>query len=396
MAKFEKVKLSKRIKRFFNNFGILFLFIAGAAIFMYPFVTDGINTLLDDAVIKMYQNEQKAKDVTEIQTLRQEIDARNKELREKGIAPGVDPFKEKETIPVERPLETFYAKHTVGIVHIPKINVRLPIFDMAISTFLDKGAGLVEGSSYPVGGLGTHTVISAHRGLPTARLFTDIDDLKNGDVFILEVMGDHLAYQVDKISIVEPSDNSKIRITDNKDYATLLTCTPYMINSHRLLVRGHRIPYTASMERMMKRSDNNRYLWLIAVLIGSIAIIAFIIYMTFATIRKAILRRRHIDLELFVMDKYNDIPSSLAFTLTHSASKKPLRRDGKEVVLTPDESGRLALKEVPAANYKLRAKNMKPIKVQFKKLKQTDFNYKGNKKIYQIDDNKFVVNPIFE
>ena len=108
---------------------------------------------------------------------------------------------------------------------------------------LNKGAGHLEGSSLPVGGANTHAVISAHRGLPSASLFTDLDQMKVGDHFLLHVLDETLCYEVDKISVVKPEDTSALAVEDGQDLVTLLTCTPYGVNTERLLVRGHRVPY---------------------------------------------------------------------------------------------------------------------------------------------------------
>ncbi len=131
----------------------------------------------------------------------------------------------------------------MGYVRIPKINVRIPIFHTTEEKVLQTAAGHLEGSSLPVGGADTHAVISAHRGLPSATLFTDLDRLEKGDSFLLYILDDVLCYQVDKISVVEPDQTEDLRVERGQDLVTLLTCTPYGVNSHRLLVRGHRIPY---------------------------------------------------------------------------------------------------------------------------------------------------------
>lgn len=131
----------------------------------------------------------------------------------------------------------------MGYVQIPKINVKIPIYHTTNEDVLEKAAGHLPGSSLPVGGEGTHAVISAHRGLPSAALFTDLDKLKEGDHFLLSVLDDTLCYQVDQITVVEPTDTSTLAAEEGQDLVTLLTCTPYGVNSHRLLVRGHRVPY---------------------------------------------------------------------------------------------------------------------------------------------------------
>lgn len=131
----------------------------------------------------------------------------------------------------------------MGTVEIPKINIELPIYHTTDEDVLERAAGHLEGSSLPVGGESTHAVISAHRGLPSASLFTDLDQLEEGDHFLLHILDDTLAYEVDKISVVEPEETQDLAVEEGEDLVTLLTCTPYGVNSHRLLVRGHRVPY---------------------------------------------------------------------------------------------------------------------------------------------------------
>lgn len=129
----------------------------------------------------------------------------------------------------------------MGYITIPKIGVKLAIYHMVDESVLQVGVGHLEGSSLPVGGSGTHCVLSSHRGLPSAKLFTELDRMKKGDVFYLHVYDRVLAYQVDNIAIVEPNDYGLLEIEEGKDLCTLFTCTPYGINTHRLLVRGHRV-----------------------------------------------------------------------------------------------------------------------------------------------------------
>ena len=124
----------------------------------------------------------------------------------------------------------------MGTVEIPVINVSLPIFHYTTEEVLEKNTGHLAGSSMPVGGESTHAILSAHRGLPSARLFTD--------VFYIHVLGETLAYEVDLIKVIEPTDTDNLSIVVGEDLVTLFTCTPYAVNTHRLLVRGHRIPYT--------------------------------------------------------------------------------------------------------------------------------------------------------
>lgn len=142
----------------------------------------------------------------------------------------------------------------MGTVIIPKINIKLPIYHGLGAYALSHGCGHIEGTSLPVGGKSSHCVLAAHRGLASAKLFTDLDKMKDGDIFYMKVLDRTLAYKVDDIKVVDPSDTKPIRIFKSKDYVTLLTGTPFGINTDRLLVRGHRIPVPESAEKQMKVS----------------------------------------------------------------------------------------------------------------------------------------------
>ena len=143
----------------------------------------------------------------------------------------------------------------MGTIEIPSIKVSLPIYHGVEDSVLQIAAGHIEGSSLPVGGPGTHCVLSGHRGLPSAKLFTNLDELVEGDVFMLRVLDQVLTYEVDQILIVEPQDVSALEIEEGKDYCTLVTCTPYGINTHRLLVRGHRIETAKQAKQIRVPAD---------------------------------------------------------------------------------------------------------------------------------------------
>lgn len=131
----------------------------------------------------------------------------------------------------------------IGYIQIPSLDLSLPIYAGTSESVLQKGVGHMEGTSLPIGGESTHCILTAHTGLNTARMFTDIDKLKKGDIFLIENIKETLAYKVDIIQVIEPTDFSQLVIVPKEDYVTLLTCTPYMVNSHRLLVRGVRTEY---------------------------------------------------------------------------------------------------------------------------------------------------------
>ncbi|WP_181481580.1 class C sortase [Clostridium perfringens] len=144
-----------------------------------------------------------------------------------------------------------------------KINIKLPIYERTSDEVLKKGVGVIDGTSIPIGGESTHSVLSAHTGLTTQKLFTNIDQLKEGDFFYINIFGERLAYKVDEINIVKPNDTSKINISPNKDYVTLLTCYPYGINTERLLVRGERVfqkDYNFNKAENLVNDNNSRYI----------------------------------------------------------------------------------------------------------------------------------------
>ena len=177
-----------------------------------------------------------------------------------------------------------YARQlTVGgvmaYVDIPKINVYLPVQHGTDADTLERAVGHVVGTSLPVGGESTHAVLSAHSGMASSKLFSDIDQLEKGDVFYIHVLGDTLAYEVDSINTVLPTDTRLLQIEDGKDYVTLVTCTPFGVNTHRLLVRGHRVPYlpeqeaTAAEETRAASSWTHHYLTGLAIGLGAVAVI---------------------------------------------------------------------------------------------------------------------------
>lgn len=143
----------------------------------------------------------------------------------------------------------------MGYITIPKINVKLPIYHGVTEDVLQAGVGHLTQSSLPVGGEGTHAVLTGHRGLPSARLFTDLDQVAEGDIFYLYILDEILAYQVDQILTVKPEDTQALEIESGQDYVTLITCTPYGVNTHRLLIRGTRIPYEEAVEQTPDETD---------------------------------------------------------------------------------------------------------------------------------------------
>ena len=168
----------------------------------------------------------------------------------------------------------------MAYVDIPKINVYLPVQHGTGADTLEKSVGHVVGTSLPVGGSSTHAVLSAHSGMASSKLFSDIDQLAEGDMFYIHVLGDTLAYEVDSINTVVPTDTSLLQIEEGKDLVTLVTCTPFGVNTHRLLVRGHRVPYVpareavAAAEKPAASSWTQHYLTGLGIGLGAVAVVS--------------------------------------------------------------------------------------------------------------------------
>lgn len=172
----------------------------------------------------------------------------------------------------------------LGYIEIPSINIKLPIYYGTSVDILKKGVGVLEGTSLPIGGENTHSVLSAHTGLANQKLFTDIDKLKDGDVFYLHILKKDLAYKVNQIKVVHPDEIDELKISDDKDYVTLLTCYPYGINTERLLVRGERTDLSPSnVEQVQKEistfNHSNENLILIVIILISVLIIIFLLFL---------------------------------------------------------------------------------------------------------------------
>ena len=217
-------------------FILVILLGAGAA--AYPLIASINNEHTQSLVQTEYEEKIQQLDTSEIDEALKKAHEYNKTISTVQIE---DIDKIKESLPPYEDLLNLANNGIMGYIEIPAINVDLPIYHGTTGAAMEKGAGHMEGTSLPVGGIGTHAVISAHSGMSSAKLFTDLDKLELGDVFFITVCNEKLAYEVDNITVVEPTDIDLIRIDTQQDYVTLLTCTPYGVNTHRLLVRGHRV-----------------------------------------------------------------------------------------------------------------------------------------------------------
>lgn len=211
--------------------------VVGIGMMLYPSVSDWWNGMHQTQAIASYEQAVQDNGAQKNQELWDEAVAYNQTL---GQGLGRFSLSEEEQAAYDSVLDVT-GTGIMGYVEIPKIGVKLPIYHGIDQAVLQIAVGHIPGSSLPVGGVGTHCVISGHRGLPSARLFTDIDQLQEGDIFELKVLGRTLVYQVDQIRIVLPDELDDLEIDPTRDLCTLVTCTPYGVNTHRLLVRGHRI-----------------------------------------------------------------------------------------------------------------------------------------------------------
>lgn len=224
------------------------IFITGFGIASYPFISNMVAQRHASQVVKDYETNVEEMDEEKIDAMKEAAKKYNEQLSN---VVSVDDENENNE-QGESYADLLNIGESLGYITIPKINVNLPIYNGTSQDVLSKGVGHMEQSSYPLGGESTHCVLTGHRGLPSAVLFTDLDKLEIGDEFYLHVLDEILAYKVDQIKVVEPNESGDLEIIDGKDYCTLVTCTPYAINSHRLLVRGERTEYKGEQDKQTK------------------------------------------------------------------------------------------------------------------------------------------------
>ncbi len=268
---------------------LILMFTAGLSLLLYPFTANQWNNYRQSRLITTYDETVAALDESG------QIDYESEWQKALAYNEALDPYILPDSfstaqVPEEGSEEylsclNLTSDGMMGYVQIPKINVKIPIYHTTNEDVLQKAAGHLAGSSLPVGGEGSHAVISAHRGLPSAALFTDLDKLTEGDHFLLSILDDTLCYEVDQISVVDPTDTKALVSEAGQDLVTLLTCTPYGVNSHRLLVRGHRIPYesvqdevTPAAAGLIGTSLHTSYLLWVLIGLGVTGLCIFLLY----------------------------------------------------------------------------------------------------------------------
>jgi LPXTG-site transpeptidase (sortase) family protein len=238
---------------------LLVLFLSGLMTFSYPFLADAVNDIHDQLTIEKYQKDyselnkhQKEERLKKMQEDNKKLIENNKLTNIPGMGLVKDPFDEA-TKDTQEANQQYFKAHMIGAIFIPKIKVSQPVFDTTNTMLLDKGVTLLQGTSFPIGGKGTHSVLTGHSGLPDKKIFTDLEKLQKGDMFYINVSGKKLAYRIESFKKVLPDNIDDLTIEDHLDQITLVTCTPYMVNTHRLLVTGVRVPYNeAEAEKSRK------------------------------------------------------------------------------------------------------------------------------------------------
>lgn len=233
-----------------SNIILILIFLVGLSVMLYPTVSDYINQKNQSRAVASYSEEVENLSDVDYQAYFDAADDYNRRLAETP-----DAFYRPEEVSGYTDTLDVSGTGIMGYITISKIGVELPIYHGTSDGVLQVAAGHLEGSSLPVGGAGTHAVISAHRGLPSAKLFTNLDELEVGDTFTITVLDRVLTYEVDQISIVMPTETDLLQPVEGKDYVTLMTCTPYGINTHRLLVRGKRIENAENQKHIRVTAD---------------------------------------------------------------------------------------------------------------------------------------------
>ncbi len=270
---------------------IVLIFVAGIGIMSYPLVSSAINNFVSRSQVKEYTDRVAQLPSAKTEKLFKEATKYNNSLSNNMMI--TDPFDEKAFEKIGANYEktlNIDGDGLIGYIDVPKINVYLPIYHGTNEDILAKGAGHLQNTSLPVGGKSTHSVISAHSGFPGETFFDYLTDMKIGDVFYIHILDRTLKYQVDQIEVVLPSEINSLRIVDGEDLVTLLTCTPYGVNTHRLLVRGKRVAYDDTQYNetgvSLAKFDNGYIFFLgykipyvvaAGIIVGFVAIVVFVV-----------------------------------------------------------------------------------------------------------------------
>lgn len=353
------------------------LFMTGAIIFSYPFVVDAINNYYDQKMIEELQEDNQERFLNERAERLAEMEKQNEELlanKQTTNIPGMglveDPF-ESAVGDSDDPGREYFEEHTIGAIYIPEIHVSLPLFDTTNNTLLDRGATILQGTSFPIGGESSHSVITGHSGLPNKLLFTDLEKLQIGDDFYIDVAGEKLAYQVESFKTVLPHELDDLVIQEGRDLVTLVTCTPYMINTHRLLVTAHRIPYVEEMEKEKEQAQSyhkNRFRLFMVLIPLFFGLIFYWMWRKFVYYQSG---KYVYDFRFVLLNK--GVPEVAVPFILVDKRKQPVLVEGQPLVAVSDEQGEVCFQQVRGGRYWAQAQN----RGSFPKIKGYIYRLKG-------------------
>ena len=276
------------------TFFVVLFFIAGLGVFNYPVISTLYNQLHEGTVMASYDEKVAQMEQEELDALYKQAQDYNRKIAEEG--PTVqDAFEQGETVEDELYNQTLNMEGSgvMGSIEIPKIHVFLPIYHGTSPDVLEVGVGHLQGSSLPVGGDTTHSILTGHRGLPSAELFTNLDRLEEGDIFYIHILRKTLAYKIYNIETILPEEVENLIIEEGKDLITLVTCTPYGINSHRLLLHAERTVYEEPEQEIntAEARSQNLWKWLLeqkSFLISAAVLVLLLLYLILSFIRNII------------------------------------------------------------------------------------------------------------
>lgn len=263
------------------NLSLLFLFFIGLSVMLYPTISDYWNSKTQSAAIIDYEKTVSAMEPEDYTAYFNAADDYNNELLHLDY-----PLMQSNSINGYDDIFNINGDGMMGYITISQIKVELPIYHGTEKSVLNIAAGHLKGSSFPIGGQSTHAILSAHRGLPSAKLFTDLDKLEVGDTFDVTILDRVTTYEIDQIRIVEPNEVDELFIEDGKEYCTLLTCTPYGINTHRLLVRGHRIDTDGQKAAYITTEAYQVDTMIVALIVGISILVILMLFVFFSPNKK--------------------------------------------------------------------------------------------------------------
>ncbi len=246
---------TETMKKNFSTVILIIVFVIGLGLLMYPTLSDLVNKAHQSVAIDTYEKDVSDLSDKDYSKILSEARKYNSALRANEFPKNAEDLEGNEAY---KKAINPAGNGMMGYVKIDVINVKLPIYHTTKETVLQSGIGHIPTTSLPVGGKGTHAVLTGHRGLPSSKLFTDLDKLREGDIFYIYVLDDILAYKIDQIKTVLPAQTQDLQIIKGEDHVTLVTCTPYGVNTHRLLIRGTRIPYEEAVKETGEETGNNR------------------------------------------------------------------------------------------------------------------------------------------